>query len=203
MPRPLDDLGPDFDRRWKQAPRTRRRELIAELRDLYLMLEEKDRTLLARLRGGRPGDAPVPAEAAAPRPALQQASLFSDAGEPPLLEPEAPPLPRDNPFLPRSVLDRLQENRSRTSAGLRDLVQNTAGDIARRAVALAASDDATPAAAMPPPSHEQSDLERELRLKLGPVVENLIDAQMEALRNELRVRLRLEMDRLIAEHVRK
>jgi hypothetical protein len=54
-----------------------------------------------------------------------------------------------------------------------------------------------------PVSHEEADLERELRLKLGPVVESLLDAHMDALKSELRVHLRAEMDRLIAEHVRK
>lgn len=200
MPRPLDDLGPDFDRRWKQSSRTTRRELIAELRDLYLMLEDRDRAVLARTRPARsdePAGIPLLVPERAPRG--QQGTLFADAGE-------APSRARaDNPFLPRSVLDRLQESRSRATAGLRDLMQVTTEEIARRPAAIdaiPATPDAAPAD-MPPPSHEQSDLERELRLKLGPVVESLIETQMETLRSELRVRLRLEMDRLIAEHVRK
>ncbi|MDF2444965.1 MAG: hypothetical protein K0S46_201 [Moraxellaceae bacterium] len=211
MPRPLDDLGPDFDRRWKQAPRAQRRELIASLRDLYLMLEDKDQALLTLLHNGKVPSAyesaDIPLLQSRPRPAVQQGSLFTDAGtatDVALAPAPAEPARKENPFLPRSVLDRLQESRSRASAGLRDLIQNTAEEIARRPVAVGLE----PAAEVeandpPPPSHEQSDLERELRLKLGPVVEHLIEAQVEALKNELRVRLRLEMDRLIAEHVRK
>lgn len=205
MPRPLDDLGPQFDRRWKQTPREQRRELISELRDLYLMLEEKDHALLSRLRGRAgetAGQTDVPLLVAERRPALQQGTLFSEVGETPAPEASALAPIKANPFLPRSVLDRLQESRSRASAGLRDLVASTASEIARQPLALDVA-ARTLSANMPPPSHEQSDLERELRLKLGLVVENLIEAQMEALRNELRVRLRLEMDRLIAEHVRK
>jgi hypothetical protein len=209
MPRPLDDLGPDFDRRWKQAPRELRRELIASLRDLYLMLEDKDQALLTLLRNGKvpsayeSTDIPLLQSPSLPRAALQQGSLFTDASaatDVALAPPPAEPARKENPFLPRSVLDRLQESRSRASAGLRDLIQNTAEEIARRPVAVELEPEAVD---IPPPSHEQSDLERELRLKLGPVVEHLIEAQMEALKNELRVRLRLEMDRLIAEHVRK
>lgn len=165
MPRPLDDLGPDFDRRWRQAPAARRRELMAELRDLYFLLDEEGPPLLA------------PAPAPGPRPgAAAQGSLF---GETATARPAA-----DNPFLPRSVLARLQESQHQANAGLRDLM----GQVG---------------APLPPPSHEQVDLERELRLKLGPVVESLIEAHLETMRRELRVRLRAEMDRLIAAHVRK
>ena len=102
--------------------------------------------------------------------------------------PAPVPATRENPFLPRSVLDRLQESRNR---------------VASMGLPLPAT---PPGGSIPlplPPSHEQSDLERELRLKLGPMVESLIDAQMESIRSELRLRLRLEMDRLIAEHLRK
>lgn len=186
MARHFDDLGPDFDLRWKRSSRVMKRELIGELRDLYIFLEEDDMPLLA-------GTAPKPAAAAAPAAAsasttkaANQGQLFSAAGEPeteaaPLATP-APSQPnKDNPFLPKSVLERLQNSQTQASAGLRELMK-------------------TPAA---PPSHEQVDLERELRLRLGPVVENLIDAHVETLKSELRVRLRAEMDRLISEHVRK
>lgn len=207
-PRPIVDLGPDFDQRWKRAPLATRRAFVAELRDLYVMLEHRDEHLIARLKKGsipppRDPDDDLPLLASAALPAgLRQGTLFADAGpEEGTTAGEAPPSPadtpaamppspapgvRENPFLPRSVLDRLQESRSRV-AGLG--LPATAG---------------TPPAFPPlPPSHEQSDLERELRLKLGPLVESLIDAQMESIRSELRLRLRLEMDRLIAEHLRK
>jgi hypothetical protein len=198
MARHLEDLGPDFDRRWKQAPQPRRRELIAELRDLYLMLGP------AAPRRGKKSDAPgtAPAETSLPllppegADKIEQGSLFDAAAAAPApAEPPAEP-PRENPFLPRSVLARLQESQSRANAGLRDLIQNTEEQAGRRANAEFGS------GLTRQPSHEQSDLERELRLKLGPLVESLIEAQMEILKNELRVRLRLEMDRLIAEHVR-
>lgn len=195
MTRLIDDLGPDFDRRWKRAALATRRAVVAELRDLYLMLEQRDHALLARLRNGsipapRDPDDGLPLLRPPGPPPLQQGSLFVDAGpaESPA-DSATPPVPtpapaRENPFLPRSVLERLQENRNRAGAAL-------PGEAALSVPLPLAN------------SHEQSDLERELRLKLGPVVENLIDMQMDGLRSELRLRLRLEMDRLIAEHLRK
>jgi hypothetical protein len=54
-----------------------------------------------------------------------------------------------------------------------------------------------------PLTPRQAELERELRLRTGPIVEGLIEAQLDTLKSELRVRLRAEMDRLIAELVRK
>lgn len=222
MTRLLDDLGPDFEQRWKQTALATRRAVVAELRDLYVMLEHRDAHLIARLRKGsipplRDHD-DLPLLASAPQPTgVHQGSLFVDAGpdEAGVADADATPaaiaqavapaeaaiawatpLPppgtaRENPFLPRSMLDRLQESRDRVAS-----------------LGLPLSPGLAPApsgaALLPlPPSHEQSDLERELRLKLGPVVESLIDAQMESLRSELRLRLRLEMDRLIADHLRK
>lgn len=205
MPRPIDDLGPDFDHRWRLAPQAQRRELISQLRDLYLMLEERDAMLLSRWKGG---SLPLLGDNAAHEPSMEapkgQVSLFAET------VPAAPanPIPaaipgaaaKENPFLPRSMLDRLQESR-RASAGLRDLVQ-ALGD--GGAPPLATTAAAAVASTLPlPASHEQSDLERELRLKLGPLVESLVEAQMEHIKSELRVRLRLEMDRLIADHIRK
>ncbi|MCC2636657.1 MAG: hypothetical protein K0Q68_376 [Moraxellaceae bacterium] len=200
MPRPIDDLGPDFDHRWRLAPQAQRREVIAQLRDLYLMLEERDAMLLSRWKGD---SLPFPGDTAADEPPAKapkgQVSLFEETIP-------ASPMPatipgtaaKENPFLPRSMLDRLQESR-RASAGLRDLVQ-ALGDGGTPPLATTAA----VASAVPlPASHEQSDLERELRLKLGPLVESLVEAQMEHIKSELRVRLRLEMDRLIAEHIRK
>lgn len=207
MSRSIDDLGPDFDRRWRQAPLPRRRELVAELRDLYLMLEQRDEPLLTRLRNGsipppRDDDPPLLVPEAAP--GRRQASLFDETAAAPLHTLPAAPAPatapgpaparaRENPFLPRSVLERLQQNRDRASTVLRD------GLLAEALAPPLAAGAGRPL----PASHEQSDLERELRLKLGPMVETLIDAQMEMIKSELRVRLRLEMDRLIAEHLRK
>lgn len=193
MARHFDDLGPDFDLRWKRSSRVQKRELIGELRDLYIFLEEEDMPLLA----GAPATPSAPAKAKAEgrsipaTPAKSQGQLFSDADRDeapnaPFVTPaEAPAAARkDNPFLPKSILDKLQSSQSQASAGLRELMQASMGNVA-------------------PPSHEQVDLERELRLKLGPVVENLIEAQMELIKSELRVRMRAEMDRLIAEQVRK
>lgn len=212
MARPLDDLGPDFDRRWKQAPKARRRELVAELRDLYVMLEQDDEPLLERLRRGsipapRDSDPDLPLLTPDPGSATRQPGLFDEPAPAPVSAPlptPAPPEPsrpnRENPFLPRSVLDRLQQSRDRASAGLRDLLQTTADDLRSPESAVAA---AATGEVLPPARAEQGDLERELRLKLGPLVETLIEAQMEQIKSELRVRLRLEMDRLIAEHIRK
>lgn len=166
MARHLDDLGPDFDLRWQRTPASARRELVAELRDLYFFLEEDDLPLLASQPSG--SNKPAPAASGG------QGHLFSEP------TPTPTPARKENPFLPRSVLDRLQDSRQQATTGLRELMQQT---------------QATP------PTHEQVDLERELRLRLGPVVEQLIDAQMAQLKSELRVRLRAEMDRLIAEAV--
>lgn len=189
MARHFDDLGPDFDLRWKRSSRAQKRELIAELRDLYIFLEEEDMPLLAGSPTALPAKAKPKAEGRSipAAPARNQGQLFSDAES-----DEAPAAPvevaaaarKDNPFLPKSILDKLQASQTQASAGLRELMQASMGTST-------------------PPSHEQVDLERELRLKLGPVVENLIEAQMELIKSELRVRLRAEMDRLIAEHVRK
>lgn len=164
MARHLDDLGPDFDLRWQRTPASARRELVTELRDLYHFLEEDDLPLLAS----------QPSGTSKPTTSGGQGHLFSEAA------PAPTPARKENPFLPRSVLDRLQDSRQQATTGLRELMQQTQAS---------------------PPTHEQVDLERELRLRLGPVVEQLIDAQMAQLKSELRVRLRAEMDRLIAEAV--
>lgn len=198
MTRLIDDLGSDFDHRWKRAALATRRAVIAELRDLYLMLEQRDDALLARLRKGsipapRDDDDGLPMLRPVAPPPLQQGNLFTDAGpaeEQARTNAAAPAPLRENPFLPRSVLDRLQESRSRASLILSAETPAPAGAGVAPTPPLAAS-------------HEQSDLERELRLKLGPMVESLIDMQMDSIRSELRLRLRLEMDRLIAEHLRK
>lgn len=169
------DLGPDFDRRWRRASRALRRELIAEVRSIYKMLEDDDMPLLA----GAPAKAPVkPAAPTLPATPLQpqQASLFSP--------PDATAVPvtarGENPFLPPSVRERLQHSQYQTRPQPEELLQKSPS----------------------PVSHEQVDLERELRLRLGPVIETLIDAHLESIRNELRLRLRAEMDQLIAEHLR-
>lgn len=217
-PRPLDDLGPDFEHRWKQAALARRREFIAELLDLYVMLEHRDAALLAKLsRGSIPALSDQELPLLTPEPAHQH-TLFD--------EPAAmPPRPnKENPFLPRSVLDRLQQSRDRANAGLRDLLQTTADDLQSPKMTTAPADltdlppsecsevsTQTPVAALDPlpapigPAAQArlDEMERDLRLKLGPVVESLIESQMEQLKSELRVRLRFEMERIIATHLRK
>jgi len=183
MARHFDDLGPDFDLRWKRTTRAQKRELIGELRDLYIFLEEEDMPLLAGQSSAVVPAKPAPASKPS---AAGQGMLFSDAGPEtptPVAAAKAATPRKDNPFLPKSVLDKLQESQHQTTAGLRELMQSTLQNS--------------------PVSHEQVDLERELRLKLGPMVESLIEAQMDLLKSELRVRLRTEMDKLIAEHVRK
>lgn len=203
--RPIVDLGPDFDQRWRRAPLGTRRAFVAELRDLYVMLEHRDAQLIARLRRGsiplpRDPDDDLPVLSPAPEAAgARQGTLFTDAGpEETAARPDDDASPasavRENPFLPRSVLDRLQLTRTRAATLGQPLPATPAAGPAGRL---------SPTAPPLPPSHEQSDLERELRLKLGPLVESLIEAQMDNIRGELRLRLRLEMDRLIAEHLRK
>lgn len=188
MARHLDNLGPDFDQRWKRSTRGAKRELIGELRELYIFLEEDDMPLLAGKSAAPAPEAEVEKPKAGPRkkaaPDIEQGTLFNDssAASPVLNHTPAGAPRQDNPFLPQSVLDRLHDSQNQVSAGLRELMQH-------KPVFAA--------------SHEQQDMERELRLKLGPMVESLIEAQMEQLKSELRVRLRAEMDRLIAEHIRK
>lgn len=202
MARELDNLGPDFDQRWQRSAREAKRELIAELRNIYIFIEEEDMPLLSSQRAA---NTPKPPEKIPP-----QASLFDLPSSPSNgistntstnisintdtlnthhadnssseASPPAATSPRkENPFLPKSVLERLHNSQTQTAAGLRHLIQPPAAPI----------------------SHEQVDLERELRLKLGPIVEDLISAQIDGLKNELRLRIRAEMDKLIAEQVRK
>jgi hypothetical protein len=118
MTRFLDDLGDQFELRWKRATVSRKRELISELRELYKYLDNHD-------------DLPVLAQSEAnkPAPSPQQAA------------------------------------------------KNT------------------------PPTHEQVDLERELRLKLGLVIERMIEAELQPLRQRLRQLMRAEMDALIQETI--
>lgn len=179
----LPDLGPDFDQRWRRASRALRRELIAEIRSIYMMLDEDDMPVLAGTpsRPTQAGKAVLQAPAVTAKgtrtPAPTQASLFGSTDT-----AAASVANSDNPFLPQSVRERLQHSQAQTRTQLQGLMS------------------AKPAQ---PVSHEQVDLERELRLRLGPVIETLIDAQMDVLKGELRVRLRAEMDKLIAEHLRK
>lgn len=179
----LPDLGPDFDQRWRRASRALRRELIAEIRSIYMMLDEDDMPVLAGTpsRPTQAGKAVLQAPAVTAKgtrtPAPTQASLFGSTDT-----AAASAANSDNPFLPQSVRERLQHSQAQTRTQLQGLMS------------------AKPAQ---PVSHEQVDLERELRLRLGPVIETLIDAQMDVLKGELRVRLRAEMDKLIAEHLRK
>lgn len=174
------DLGPDFDRRWRRASRALRRELIAEVRSIYKMLEDDNMPLLA----GAPAHAAAKTNAPMPSPTVtpriikpQQASLFNTPDT-----TAAPVTARgDNPFLPPSVRERLQHSQSQTHTQLQALQQRSPL----------------------PVSHEQVDLERELRLRLGPVIETLVESHLESIKNELRTRLRVEMDQLIVEHLRK
>lgn len=194
MARHFDNLGTDFDERWKRSSRGAKRELIAELRELYIFLEEEDMPLLAGAAAASRSNSDTDTShinaatstqteqaktSSTKKPKAEQGSLFSDnaAGN-----TQAAGAPRkDNPFLPKSVLDRLHESQTQASAGLRELMHSNTS---------------------PAVTGEKADLERELRLKLGPVVEILIEAQMEHLKSELRVRMRAEMDRLIAEQLR-
>lgn len=194
MARHFDNLGTDFDERWKRSSRGAKRELIAELRELYIFLEEEDMPLLAGATAASRSNCDADAShinavtstktehakiSSTKKPKAEQGSLFSDN---PAGNTQAAGAPRkDNPFLPKSVLDRLHESQTQASAGLRELMHSNTS---------------------PAVTGEKADLERELRLKLGPVVETLIEAQMEHLKSELRVRMRAEMDRLIAEQLR-
>lgn len=178
------DLGPDFDARWRRAARPLRRELIADIRSIYRMLVEDDVPMLASMTPNKappantaiastPSPTPRPTKPTSPPVVPRQTSLFGTS--------DTPALPAtENPFLPQSVRERLQHSQAQARTQLQPLLQTA-----------------------PPVSHEQVDLERELRLRLGPIIETLIDAHIDTLKGELRVRLRAEMDRLIADHLRK
>lgn len=164
MSKPLIiDLGPHFEVRWKRAPLRLKREIMAELRDIYHFMDEDD-------------DLPVLAAApAAPAPAqAQQPGLFDMPAQPDLTPRQ------DNPFLPKSVLARLQSSQAQASAQLRELMQTQEA---------------------PPPN--PGNMEQELRLRLGPVIETLIEEHIQGLKAELRFRLRSEMEKLIAAAVKK
>ena len=178
--RPITDLGPDFDRRWRKASQAFRRELITEIRSIYQMLEDADIPVLGTgsvVTTAAPSTtAPVAKKPVRP----QQNSLFAsnDAGNAPTT---------DNPFLPQSIRDRLQHSLAQPPAPLTTLAPGL-----------------KPAPYNAEPLNTDAiGLEATLRLRLGPVIDNLIESHIDALRSELRVRLRAEMDQLIAEHLRK
>jgi hypothetical protein len=177
--RPITDLGPDFDRRWRRASQAFRRELMTEIRSIYQMLEEADIPVLGTGSAVTMTASSAPTVAKKPAAPLQN-SLFggNDASNAPS---------NDNPFLPQSIRDRLQHSHAQTPVPLASL---------------------TPVLKQAQHNTEQSgtdaaELEATLRLRLGPVIDNLIESHIDALRSELRVRLRAEMDQLIAEHLRK
>jgi hypothetical protein len=180
------DLGPHFEARWKHAPLRVRREIMAELYEIYRFLEDDDTPMLASTpaasRPAPPRPAPVggPAGKAAAPSAQAQTSLFEP---PPATGKPAPDLtPRaDNPFLPKSVLNKLQDSQAKASAQLRQLMHTHDNPLA-------------------PDVHR---MEQDLRLKLGPVIESLIEEHMQGLKAELRFRLRAEMERLIATAIKK
>ena len=93
----------------------------------------------------------------------------------------------DNPFLPQSIRDRLQHSLAQPPAPLTTLAPGL----------KQAPYNAEPL------NTDAIGLEAALRQRLGPVIDNLIESQLDTLRSELRVRLRAEMDQLIAEHLRK
>lgn len=158
MTLPPDDLGADFEQRWLRAALNTRRQLMAELRDIYIFLEEDDMPLLE----SRTPHQTMPST-------LATTVVNSGISTP----------PKENPFLPKHILERLHNSQTQASAGLRELIN--------------------PAATTPAQHASTASLEQELRLRLGPVVEQFLEAHMEQLKNELRVQLRAEMDKIIAE----
>lgn len=171
MARPQDDLGTQFEQRWARASQQHRQTLMGDLQDILTLLAEDDIPLLA----SNPEPASTTATATKNTTAPQQSSLLFSAVAPSAAPPTTETPRKENPFLPKSILDRLNQ-------------QHALPPITPPSLSI---------------SHEQSDLERELRLKVGPVIESLLNSRIEQLKNELRVQLRTEMDRLIAEHVRK
>lgn len=153
-------LGPNFEERWKRAPLGVRREIMAELRDIYRMLDEDD----------------LPVLDLTPGPSAASSSSKQEAPVRPDLTPRS-----DNPFLPKSVLEKLASSQAQANAQLQQLMQT------HEAMA----------------NHDSRQLEQELRQRLGPMVESLIEEHIQGIKAELRFRLRSEMDRLIAETLKK
>jgi hypothetical protein len=174
------DLGPHLEVRWKQAPLRVRREIMAELYEIYRFLEDDGTPMLAAAPAARAA-APAAVGKPAAKPVAQaQANLFET---PPAATKVSPDLtPRaDNPFLPKSVLAKLQDSQAQASAQLRQLMHSQENPLAP----------------------DVQKLEQDLRMKLGPVIESLIEEHMQGLKAELRFRLRAEMDRLIAGAMKK
>ncbi len=185
--RPITDLGPDFDRRWRRASQAFRRELMTEIRSIYQMLKETDIPMLevgSAITSEASPASPTGRKSAGKPAVPQQNSLFgsSDTSNTPS---------GDNPFLPQSIRERLQHSHAQTPApppipltALMPVLKQTQHNTEQSGT-------------------DTIELEDALRLRLGPVINSLIESHIDMLRNELRVRLHAEMDQLIAEHLRK
>ncbi len=142
-------LGPGFEARWKRAAPSLRRDVLAELRAIYRFLSEDD-------------DIPV-----------LDLSHTPAAMPQPMAAPNLTPRP-DNPFLPKSLLDRLHNTQAKVDASL----------------------------PTPGPALSNAQLEQELRQRLSPMVEQLLDEHLHSLRGELRFRLSQELERLIQDQLK-
>lgn len=222
MTQVLDELGPDFEKHWHRTESGLRDQLMDELDELTAFLAEDDLPLLntplynthtfndkassftlaseekpASKTASEKFNQPASTSASVTSSSTTQGSLFSDNSS--KLSADitnsitTPAATKENPFLPKHILDRLHNNHAQTHPTLQQLPPNPALNLSAPTNASTAS----------PVSHEQVDLERELRLRLGPIIENLIEAQVATLKSELRIRLRAEMDKLIAEQIRK
>ena len=94
MTLPPDDLGADFEQRWLRAALNTRRQLMAELRDIYIFLEEEDMPLLESLTPHQ--TMPQTTPHAMP---LALATAVSHSG---ISTP-----PKENPFLPKHILEQI------------------------------------------------------------------------------------------------
>ena len=87
-------------------------------------------------------------------------------------------------LLPKNLLSRLLRGQVLAEARLRELME-----------APPTPPEAEPA--------DPADLERELRLRMGPLIDTLIEEHLAGLKAELRFRLRAELDSLISAVVQK
>ena len=186
------DLGPGFDRRWKGSTLRQRRELLAELHSIYRSLEEQETVLLSRLR--------LPPRPYIILPEATVAGMVNPAPEPEEADIPLPePAPLHNGLPPQNLLNMLLRGQVLAEDRLRELMEAPPTppeeldvlELPQRPEDLAEVYEEEPA-----PDH--SALEFELRQRMGPVIDSLIEEHIQGLRAELRFRLRSELESLIS-----
>lgn len=116
--------------------------------------------------------------------------MLIQADEFPLLAPEAEvvnsPIPakKENPFLPRSILDRLNNATPKAPPLPKSELKELAKTIEVRALAA---------------KTYNADNPEQLSLRLEAIVESAVEQHIDSLKNELRRQLRAEINKLVSE----